>query len=301
MEAFFLALAVAIGSLLMLLANPAGELEPRWAALLLELGLGAGFGMAIVSLLFFVLILVHAALPMVMFPAEAALLIASAGLLLLGIKRRSGKRLGSNAPGFWWYRILGGALVVQVLLVAAAMTNTARTSPYGNWDAWAIWNLRAKYLAGPGDTWKRAFSPLLVFSHPDYPPLLSGFVAQVWKFSGRGTANLVPSLTAAAFAASVLVLLVSALTLVRGTGSGLLAGLVLLSPSSFLMLPMSQYADVPLSFYYLATLVLALLSARSEGSRKAGLAALAGASASLAAWTNLINSSEARIVAQKAH
>jgi hypothetical protein len=88
------------------------------------------------------------------------------------------------------------------------------------------------------------------------------------------------------FAASVLALLVSAVAIARGTGSALLAGLILMTSSSFLMRPMAQYADVPLSFYYLATLVLVLLSATLEGIfHKTFLAAMAGAFASFAAWT----------------
>jgi hypothetical protein len=96
--------------------------------------------------------------------------------------------------------------------------------------------------------------------------------------------TLVPILTAAVFAASVVALLVSALALVRGTGSALLAGLILMTSSSFPMQPMAQYADVPLSFYYLATLALAFLSATSEV-RRPILGAMVGAFASFAAWT----------------
>jgi hypothetical protein len=93
-------------------------------------------------------------------------------------------------------------------------------------------------------------------------------------------------LTAVLFAASVLALLVSAVAIARGTGSALLAGLILMTTRRFLMQPMAQYADVPLSFYYLATLVLVFLSATPEGIfHKAVLAAMAGAFASFAAWT----------------
>ena len=278
--------AVAIGFMLMRLANPAGEQGPQWAAFLLELALGAGFGIALVSLLFFALLLIHAAYAAVMLSAEAVLLVASSGLLLVRPERKTAAKPEARATGFWWYWMLRGAFMAGVFLVVAAMENSARTIRFGTWDAWNIWNLRAKFLAGPGDTWTRAFSPALnYFSHPDYPLLLSGFVAQAWKFSGGTTSPLVPSLTAAIFAASVVALLISALALVRGMGSALLAGLVLLATSSFLGLSMSQYADVPLSFYYLATIVLALLSADSQGTYRAVIAVLFGAFASFAAWT----------------
>jgi hypothetical protein len=268
------------------LANPADKLEPRWAAFVLELALGAGGGIALVSFLFFLLLMLHAASPLVMLPTEAVLLLT--GLVFIR-RRRTARDRCRRAAGFWWYWILSGALVVSVLTVTVAIVKLAQTDPYGNWDAVSMWNLRAKYLAGPGDTWMRAFSPLLVLlggdtTHPDYPLLVSGFVAQLWKYSGGETSTLVPILTAAVFASSVVALLVSALALVRGTGSALLAGLILMTSSSFLMQPMAQYADVPLSFYYLATLALGFLSATSEV-RRPGLAAMVGAFASFAAWT----------------
>jgi hypothetical protein len=283
MAILFLALAVLIGYLLVRLANAADQLGPRWAVLLFELALGAGGGIAVVSLLFFLLLLLHAASPLVMLPTEAVLLLTSAGLVLIRRRRTAGEPCRQGA-GVWWYWILGAALVVSVLAVGAASAKSAQTSPYGYWDAFVMWNLRAKYLAGLGDSWTRAFSPVGI-PHPDYPLLISGFVAQLWKFSGGETSTLVPMLTAAVFAASVLTLLVSALAVVRGTGSALIAGLILMTSSSFLMQTMSQYADVPLSFYYLATLVLVFLSVTSEGSRKLVLAALAGAFGSFAVWT----------------
>jgi hypothetical protein len=284
MAIFLLAVAVVIGWLFVQLASPADKTGPPWAIFLLELALGAGGGIALVSFLFFLLLLLHAASPLVMLLTEAVLLVTAAGLVFLR-HPRTAKEPCRQATGFWWYWFLLGALTVSVLAVTAGNAKLAQANPYGFWDAFMIWNLRAKYLAAPGDAWTRAFSPLLVPAHPDYPLLTSGFVAHLWKFSGGEPSTLAPMLTAAVFAASVLVLLVSALAVVRGTGSALLAGLTLMTSSSFCMQPMWQCADVPLSYYYLATLTLVLLSASSEGSRKAILAAMAGAFASFAACT----------------
>ena len=214
--------------------------------------------------------------------SEAVLLLTAAGLVFLRHPRIANEPC-RQVTGSWWYWILLGALMVSVLAVTAGSAKLAQVDPNGYWDAWMIWNLRAKYLAAPGEAWTRAFFPLV--PHSDYPLLTSGFVAHLWKFSDGETSTLAPMLTAAVFAASVLALLVSALAMVRGTGSAPLAGLTLMTSSSFCMQSMSQYADVPLSYYYLATLTLALLSASSEGSRKAILAAMAGAFASFAAWT----------------
>jgi hypothetical protein len=286
MMILLLVTTVLIGYLLTTLAIPVGELAPRWAACLLKFALGVGGGVALVSLLFFVLLLLHIASFVVMLSVEAFLLLSSAALVFAHRRLKNSREPCRRAPVFWWYWPLGGALGFAVLVVAAAMVHTAQTHLYGIWDAFLEWNLRAKYLAGPDETWIRAFSPQLASVHPDYPLLLSSFIAQLWKFSGGENSPLAPILTAFVFAASVLALLVSTVAVARGMGSALLAGLVLMTSSSFLKQPMAQYADVPLSFYYLATLVLVFLSGTREGFfHKAVLAAMAGAFASFAAWT----------------
>src|SRR5262249_38820528 len=234
-----LATTVLIGYLLMARAMPTGELAPRWAAYLLKFALGAGGGVALVSLLFFVLLLLHMASFAVML---TVLLLATAALGFAQRRLKDSPEPCRRTPVFWWHWPLGGALVLAVLVVAAAMVHTAQNHLYGIWDAFLEWNLRAKYLAGPDETWIRSFSPQLASVHPDYPLLLSSFIAQLWKFSGGETSPLVPILTAFVFTASVFSLLVSAVAVARGTGSALLAGLVLMTSSSFLMQPMAQYA-----------------------------------------------------------
>jgi hypothetical protein len=284
MQIFFLTLAILIGWLFVHLASPGDKTGPRWAIVLFELALGAGGGVGLVSFLFFLQLLFHAASAPVALLIEMLLVCTAVGL---GLFKRSTGAPGPDRrmPVFWWYWILGGALIISVLAVIAGDAKMAQLDPYGRWDAFAMWNLRAKYLAAPDDSWRNAFSPLLGPTHPDYPLLTSGFIAHLWKFSGERTSTLAPILTATLFAASLLALIVGALALVRSTGSALLAGLTLTASSSFLIEPMSQYADVPLSFYYLATLVLLLFSTSSEGSHSAMLAGMAGAFASFAAWT----------------
>jgi hypothetical protein len=286
MEILLVTTAVVMGFFLMRLANPAGGLGPRWAAFLLELALGAGFGIAVVSLLFFALLLIHSASLAVMITVEIVLLLTSAGFLFSRQKRKSPEQPVSPHVDFRWTKMLGGSLAVSALAAAAAIAKTAQDNRFGTWDAWNIWNLRAKYLAGPGDTWTYSFSKLLnYFSHPDYPLLLSGFIAHLWKFSGGEPATLAPIVTGAIFTASVAALLIAALVLMRSASSAFLAGLILICTTSFLGEATSQYSDVPLGFYYLATLLLLYFSLNSTGARRASLAALGGAFASFGTWT----------------
>ena len=106
------------------------------------------------------------------------------------------------------------------------------------------------------------------------------------RLEGRGgqPTTTIPIATALLFSGSALALLVASLALLRGPSLGLLAGMVALANTSFLTHCVSQYADVPLGFYYLATLVVVSLGTAAE-SQRGSVLALAGFFASLAAWT----------------
>jgi hypothetical protein len=258
------------------------RIDPPWAARVLEAALGAGAGVAISSIAFFLLALIGAASPAAILAFDAALM--AAGLFAFGRTRRRtlpGSAEATARPAFRWNWLLALALVAGFALVAYGLVSVSAANPFGEWDAWSIWNLRAKFLAAPGDAWRGALSalPEKAGMHPDYPLLLSGFVAMVWKAAGD-TAPWVPQLTGFLFLALVLALLASALTALRSLTSALLAGFILLSSTSFLFLATMQYADLPLSFYCLASITLLLLA---EAAPKCLV--LSGAFASFAAWT----------------
>jgi hypothetical protein len=283
MVPLLIAMDIVFGFFLVRLATPVRNLRPRWAVLLLDLSLGAGGGIAVVSLLFFLLLVLHVASLAVMLLVEALLLLSVYAFVYVRQQGPADEPCRRIAA-FWWHWVLGGALLVSLLAVGTAIAKLAQANLYGAWDAYDFWNLRAKFLAGPGEIWRRAFAPVGV-AHPDYPLLISGFVGQLWKFSGANNSVLAPILTGAVYAIGVPMLLVSALAVARGTGSALLAGLILMTSRSFLGQTTLQYSDVPLSFYYLATLVLVVLSAAAEARRQRTVAVMAGAFASFAVWT----------------
>ena len=225
---------------------PIAEWKPRWAAWLLALSLGAGLGIAIDSSLFFLLLLLG--VPGAAGALPYAVLLAAAAVFWSFRALRTGRPVASllaglpESPAFAWNWALGLAFAVGLLLVLGAFFASVEANPHGQWDAWSIWNLRAKYLAGPGQTRKYAISPLLSETHPDYPLLLSSFIALLWKGSGAS-----PPWRCCAPRVR------------RGS-----TGLVALANTSYLLQPATQYADVPLSFYYLAALILVFL-ARAAG------------------------------------
>ena len=281
------ATAILIGYLLVHALRPLAGAGPRWLVALFELSLGTGLGVGITSSIFFVLVVSGVASPATILSLDAAVVATLGAMLCLRRSRApsSGElELPTSAPAFRWNWALALALGAALAVELAAMSTVAQSNPHGQWDAWAIWNVRARFLAGPGEVWRNAISPLLEKTHPDYPLLLAGFVGRCWKVSGNYDTS-VPIATALSFFLATLGLLVSSLALIRSLSAGLLAGLVLLSGLTYVNQPMAQYADVPLAFYYLAALSLAFLAWFSPERRKRVLLPLAGAAAALSAWT----------------
>jgi hypothetical protein len=160
----------------------------------------------------------------------------------------------------------------------------------GGFDAWAIWRLHARFLLEDAGRWTTALSRLPYWEHPSYPLLLPAAMARLWSY-GRRESNFAPALLAFAFLLGVVGVLVSTLSALRGRGRGLLAGIALLGTPYFIILAASEYADVPLAFYGLASaavLAIWIETRRADvmpAPRGSGLLLLAGALAGSAAWT----------------
>ncbi len=173
--------------------------------------------------------------------------------------------------------IFVAALVAGLLGIAGMLV----LEPHGGWDAWAMWNWKARYLFRSGSQWRNAFAPGA--PHPDYPLLLSAANARCWTYLGRDPL-WIPQLVGVAFTMAAVGLLTAGVARLRGPNQGWLAGLSLLGTVRYLSHGAALYADVPLSFFLLATLLL--LALHDAGERPApGLLVLAGLAAALAAWT----------------
>lgn len=276
--------ALATGILFVYTADPLRGMRPRWAAILFNAGLGAGIGAGSDSVLFLLLTVTGKASPVTILSVDMVVLGA-----LIAVHRRADRRpsaipvLQEMGARFRATRALAIALGISLLMVFSRLVWIAAANPAGEWDAWAIWNLRAKFLAGPADSWRYAVSPLLERTHPDYPLLLSSFVARVWKFSGT-TNSVAPIATGFIFFGALIAVLVSGLALVRGTASGLLAGFVLFSTTPLLLNVPAQYSDIPLAFYCLATIALLFVDALPESTHDAAIF-WAGLCAGFASWT----------------
>jgi hypothetical protein len=257
------------------------------AAWLLNLSLGAGLGVGVLSLLYFFVRLLVGPSSLIYSVAEIlTLAAAAAGCWFFRDKTSSGAE--PRAFGGWQW-LLFAATIVCLILAEAQFLDSSASAPYGNWDAWSIWNLRAKLLAQPDGSWKNAFSPLLNqlagggATHGDYPLLLSGYIARCWSLKGSIGDVTVPIAVAGLFSLATVGLLAGGLAVLRGWTAALISGLVLLGTAEFLHNSTWQFSDVPLGFFYLAVFVLVFLVDETRGNGR--VAVVAGLALGCAAWT----------------
>jgi hypothetical protein len=194
---------------------------------------------------------------------------------------------GPSSGGLAWTdtsttsRILLAVFVVSGILAIAGAAAMFARSPLGDWDAWAIWNLRARTLFRAGDAWRTAFSP--VYVHADYPLLVPVSNMRGWSYLG-GEASWSPWLLGVLLTSATVGVLTAGVCRLRGRTLGLLAGTTLLGTIAFIQCGAAQYADVPLAFFIVSA-VLSLVFYDASPQHPRGLLVLSGLTASLAAWT----------------
>jgi len=263
-----------------------GWLMARWLAgetpLIVQIALGGLFGPGLISLGLFALFAAGAESRV----AVAMLCFALAAVLAWLASRY---RESSLAPPIrkgnltWAFAI---AAVLSLTALVAGFYATSNASPNGDWDAFSIWNVLAKYLAGGQDTWHRAIGSefnqnLFGAAHPGYPLLLSGFIASQWILGG-GVNSLIPIAASLLFSLIPVCLLGGSLMRSRGLGLALLASTILAGSEIFAAQTALQYSDLAVACCFLAGLAV-WASAQESGSP--GLFAACGFAAGLAPWT----------------
>ena len=252
-----------------------------------RISLGAGIGLGAGSLVYFFLLSCSAGVSAARLILFEAVLFSPLAYLAVRYAKEETPEVSPepDAKVFtvprWALRTLVALfffLVAGVILTEVFLTFDR---PHGGWDAWAIWNLRARFLFRGGEYWRDAFSPLLAEIHPDYPLLLPGLVVRGWTYLGRDAVSF-PAVIAVFYTLSTIGMLTSSLALLRGSFQGILAGVALACTPIFLRHGASQYADVPFGYYMLATFALLHLAKSSESRRAMSLA---GFTAGLACWT----------------
>lgn len=235
--------------------------------------LGVGLAISITSLGYFWTLVLGLDAPAVW------LVLANGTALWLAHKTLSGGATSAPAPG-----IPAGALRCRLLLAftigltTIALLTQSMASPHGGWDAWAIWNLRARFMADSGQI-DQVFSTVYLWSHPDYPVLLPSLTAAFWELSGARS-QTVPICIGLIAPTMTTLLIYHVFERVGYHWHGLVAAIVLASNDAFLV-PL-QYADQLLGLAFLATGAFITLA---RGQHRVVMLRAAGVALGAAMWT----------------
>jgi hypothetical protein len=258
---------------------------PRWVSLSIEASLGALYGPGLASIFYFLLAMMGAsANAAAVFGALAALLVVC-GAVWWKMPREAAQTSGpvQKFPWTWALFLLAGA---GFALFAADFQASAAANPSGEWDALSIWNLRAQFMAGGPETWRRAVTSELGghmagSAHPGYPLFLSGFLALQFVAGGDATSTMIPIVASLLFSFATLLLLGAGLASRKSVGMGAIGWLILLCSEVFASQAASQYSDLLQGLAFLGALIL--LDRATEASP--GLLFASGLALGLAAWT----------------
>jgi hypothetical protein len=275
--------SIAFGLSLVLLIAPRILSESGGRALTTGLGIGLGLGLG--SAAAFGWLALFGPLGSGYLITDVAVATAAAALafwrrrslLTDGIKTFKSPFVGPTVP-LLRYSFAGLLCIAGLYFIAYYDAN-----PHGRWDAWAIWNMRARFLFLGGNHWTTAFTEMPGLPHADYPLLIPGAVLRLWTWAGEAS-TAAPALIGVLFCVAALFTIFGVVSSLRDSNQGMLAALALLGTYYFARTGISQYADVPLAFYILATLACFVLLDRFPR-QTLPLAFLAGLFAGCAIWT----------------
>lgn len=287
-----LVVAFLIGAALVAVFWP--EEKQRWQEIVLRFALASGIGLGVSSIGFFLALCAFGSARNSYFLADGVILL----LVALTWWRKSGSSRNPKlplrsqaAPVSSAAKLLGSALAAVSVLAVAGFVRLSIRKPHGEFDAWTIWNLHARFLFRGRDHWVDMFSAHLptynsrvvtgIVSKPDYPLLLPASIARLWHYAGN-EALFIPALVGGIFTFATAALLVSLVARSRDSAQGYLAGLILLGTPAFIVEGAHQFADVPVGFFLLATLGLLYLY---DCHQDRGYLILAGTTAGLSLWT----------------
>lgn len=186
-----------------------------------------------------------------------------------------GKRSQTSRQNKLW----GGILALSLFIFTGEFWIKSLQNPHGRWDAWSNWNVVARFVFRGGEHWVGTF--LRIYDHPDYPFLLTMSNTTTWEILSRETTRG-PMILGFLFTICLVGLLFSLVYALRGFPQAALAAIVLSTQPIVAYHGIAQYADMPESFYFLASLGLLPIYMVSK---EKSIPILAGFLVGLSAWT----------------
>jgi len=181
----------------------------------------------------------------------------------------------------WLDWLLRLSFILVALIGILAFMDYVKTNPHGRYDAWAIWNVRARMIFRGGENWKSVFVPQLF--HGDYPMMIPFTIAHSWLMAGTESMRI-PPMVAFLFTYSIPGIITGALLSMGKKQVSWLAGLILLSTPWLIFFGSVQFSDVPLAANILSASVC-LCMVFMDRESKLTWAFLAGLFCGLASWT----------------
>jgi len=234
-------------------------------------------GMGIASGIFFALRIVLQQSPVAVIGAVLATAGLAAAVAWSGARNANPDTPAPRASAPVWLWILLGIAAAMAFLTFLMLHGAA---PHGEWDAWSIWNLRARFLFRAQE-FASPFSSVIEWTHPDYPLLVPGVIALLWHASGDES-TAITGAVGFLFVLSAVAVPFFAIKLLRGSGLAVLCALSILSATSLVRIGASLYADVPLAAFIVTAGALLVYGLETDSARPIFLAGLA---AGFAAWT----------------
>ncbi len=175
-----------------------------------------------------------------------------------------------------------GTFVAVALLAVAVPIVEYLAAPHGQWDAWAMWNQKARFMFRAGPGWTALLA--LTWAQPGHPLFVALSVARVWAYAGTEL-TVVPAALSLVYGIALVALVMGALD--TGTRRAWVAGAVLVAPFTFSHLVAAQTADLPLTLFVTASLVMLrrLAVEPRDATHLRGTLVLAGVLGGCAAWT----------------
>lgn len=279
-----------IGFILILAAWP--TVKPVRANLILKSCLSVGCGFGILSCLYFLQLSFFGPSRKVLAAGQVVFLICASAVLFYRLKSNRDDQpvatLSNGRPQKRLRLILSVSIITAIVLGAVAVVFLSLNNPHGEWDAWAVYNMKARFLFRAGDYWRDLFYEPTGWTSPDYPLLIPAAIAACWTIIGRDTVAI-PIIVGFLFTFATIGVVYCSVTVMRGKSQGLLAGLMLACTPFFIMHGANQYTDGPLAFFFLATIALLHLPdslPTDEAHRdKSKYLILAGVMIGMSTWT----------------
>jgi hypothetical protein len=233
-----------------------------------------GFGVS--SLLAFLWIWIGLPLSLYVFTEGLIVLCITAWVLIKNHTRllETRKLLTGQHFSPWIFLLIAGCVLFVVDLVFTALQN-----PHGKVDAWAQWNVVARFIYLGGSNWQGTFLRP-THHHPDYPLFLAVANAITWSVTKRATVwgPIAFHFSVAFFMAG---LVFSLLNTLKSFKQAILATIVLMAQPIVARTGMSQMADALIAYFLLAIGGFIVLY---HSTREKGVAIIAGILTGLICW-----------------